>query len=134
VSPYVVRKWNGSSQRYLAMLCAYLTFEPWPRARVSPGLGVGGGLLIAWTHGEARVGFEGNRDTTAVGSISASFHLGIGLTPSLRLLVRADIDIAVPDIDVRFAGDPVAVIGRPLLDIVIGIEWGMSHVRERSGS
>lgn len=71
---------------------------PVPRARVSPMLGLGGGLLVAWTRGDAVAPFRGRSDRTATGLVSAMIDLAVRVSPRLRIRPGARVGVALPPI------------------------------------
>jgi len=77
---------------------------PVPRARVSPFLGLGGGLLVAWTRGRAVGAYEGRRDTTVTAIGSMMLDIAIRLSPRLRLRPGAHIGVALPPLSIDTGG------------------------------
>lgn len=99
---------------------------PIPRARVSPFLGIGGGLLAAWTHGRGEGAFEGRRDATVTAYGSALVDVAIRLSSRVRLRPGARIGVALPPLSVDTGGAahrtalPIAEL-TVALDVLLGV-------------
>ncbi|HWB75735.1 MAG TPA: hypothetical protein VG755_12295 [Nannocystaceae bacterium] len=77
---------------------------PVPRARLSPFVGLGGGVLVAWTRGRGEGAYESRRDTTVVGIGSLMLDLAIRLSPRLRLRPGTRIGVALPPLSIATGG------------------------------
>ena len=77
---------------------------PVPRARLSPFVGLGGGVLVAWTSGRGEGAYESRRDTTVVGIGSMMLDLAIRLSPRLRLRPGTRIGVALPPLSIATGG------------------------------
>ena len=99
----------------------HVGFWPLPRARVSPGFGVGMGVLVAWTRGRAEGDWIGRTDVTAVALPSAAADLAIVITPRLRLRFGARLGVALPAIRVH-GPDRAARAAQPLFDGGLALE------------
>ena len=95
---------------------------PVPRARVSPMLGLGGGLLVAWTRGDAVAPFRGRSDRTATGLVSAMFDLAVRVSPRLRIRPGARVGVALPPIVVD-TEDRTHRTAVPVVEGVLTLEW-----------
>jgi hypothetical protein len=96
---------------------------PMPARRVSPGFGLGVGLLLAWAHGEPTGPTPGRVTATVAALPSAAGDLAVRLTDTLRLRLGIRIGIALPELVVAVQGQRAATGGRPWTDGVIALEW-----------
>ncbi len=100
---------------------AHVGMWPVPRARVSPFFGLGGGVLVAWTHGRGEGAFEGRRDTTVTAIGSMMLDLAIRLSPRLRLRPGARIGIALPPLSID-TGDARHRTALPIGEFVVALD------------
>lgn len=121
----------GSLRVGLAGPRAALVIEPWRRARVSPRLGLGGGVALGWATGRAASPLRGGRDLTVVGLLGGSLGGALRLRPGLHLYLGVDLSFMVPGVALRVTGEEVARLGMPLVLGVLGLEWGWSARRRR---
>lgn len=101
---------------------AHVGVWPVPRARVSPLLGLGGGVLAAWTRGRASVPYRGRSDATAVGVVSALLDVAIRVAPRLRVRVGVRVAMALPALRIDTGAAPRRT-GWPLGEGVLALEW-----------
>lgn len=94
---------------------------PVPRARVSPMLGLGGGVLVAWTRGDAVAPFRGRRDRTATGLVSAMIDLAVRVSPRLRIRPGVRVGVALPAVAVD-TEDRRHRTALPLVEGVLALE------------
>lgn len=128
VFPMLYGDHRGNSWSYYGTARASLTYEPWPEAVVNVGFSLGGGVVIAWTYGEAFEDHLAAEDVMVAGLVSIGARLALPLTAHSRLILSGNIGVTIPEIQVRFAGEPVAIFGRPLLDLTLSFEWGLGAV------
>jgi hypothetical protein len=111
----------GTARVGFATPRVHVGFWPLPRARVSPGFGVGMGVLIAWTRGDAEGEWIGRDDVTAVALPSVAVDLAIVLAPRLRLRLGARLGAALPAVRVH-GPDGAARAAQPLFDGGLALE------------
>ena len=114
---------GGTARVYIFTQRAHLRLLAWPGDATSVGMAVGGGVLTTWSRGEADPPLTDTADTATVGLLSAVATWDAQLSRSLRLSLAFRGGLAIPEVRIRFAGEAVGRIGRPLLDGSIGIEW-----------
>jgi len=114
---------RGTAQVTALMLRGVGWIEPFNRARVSPGLGVGAGSLLVGASGQAMAPNRAQTDWKAVALLSLSARLALRVSPSIRVLTAVVVDISFPEVAVLFGEDIVARIGRPLLAAALALEW-----------
>jgi hypothetical protein len=93
-------------------------------ARLSGELGVGVGGAHVLTGGRARAPYQERTDGSVSGIGAAAAAIGVRLSSTLRLVLRARAAFAASDLHVEFAGDRVTPVARPLLDGLVGLELG----------
>lgn len=93
-------------------------------ARVSPQLGLGGGLALAWAQGRASSPLQGGTDITPIGMVSGAAGLAIRVRARLRLVVGAGVSVLLPAVAVRVSGEEVARLGPLVIRGLLGLEWG----------
>lgn len=127
-SPYAITSMWGQSNHYHAAFRASVSFEPFPRGPVRLGFGFGGGLLAAWTRGYSyESNYLGSTEEIIVGLMAVSIRLAIPISSRIRMLIASSLSFTLPRIQVIHARDNVANIGQPLLDIGVGVEWGLGR-------
>lgn len=94
-----------------------------PHERVALGLGAGAGVLVAWAlASDAPPGYAVGSAASAVADLGGSATAAVALADHVRLFAGFGVHVAVPEITVAFDGEPVARMGRPLLDGTVGLE------------
>ena len=114
---------GGTARVYVLSQRAHLRLLAWPDEPTSVSLAVGGGVLTTVSHGDADAPLTDTTDSATVGLLSAAATWDARLSPSVRLSLALRGALAIPEVRVRFAGEQIGGIGRPLLDGSIGIEW-----------
>lgn len=100
-------------------------------ARIEPELGLGGGALWVWAHGDAQDRYTAHNDVTTVALASAVAGIAARMSVSWRLRLALSAGFAMPEVSIDLAGDRIATAGRPLLDCIVGIEWIVPSERTR---
>lgn len=131
VGPLRFRWESGEASVFTSTVRGHLLFEPWPRAAGRLGLGVGGGLLVAWNGGAADPASSCSGDAVATGLVSFLARLAFPVTASLRVVVAAAVGLALPEVTLRYEGSTIGSLGFPLLDVTLAVEWGLSPFTAR---
>lgn len=97
--------------------------EPWRRARLSPALGLGIGLLIARSSGDAPASEVERVDWVAAALPYAELRLALRITSNVRIVASSTVGLALPTLPIRFAGRAIADVGRPQLSGLLAAEW-----------
>lgn len=102
-----------------------LSVIPLPRARVSPLIGAGGALLVAWARGYAseNTDADGRRGASVAFAPGGSLGLVLRAAPRIRIRIAANVSAAVPEIRLAHGGEEIVRWGRPLIDGGVAIEW-----------
>lgn len=116
-----VRSSAGEASVGFANFRATAAFWPLPQARVSPGFGVGWGMLVAWTRGHANAPYRGRVDTTIVSTPVGAADLAIPITPRLRVRIGVRIGVALPAIRIQ-AESAAKRTAQPIADGGVGLE------------
>jgi hypothetical protein len=111
----------GTAKVGFATARVHAGFWPVPHARISPGFGLGLGVLTAWTRGSGRGAWVGRTDVTAVALPSAATDLAIRLVPRLRLRFGARLGVALPGVNL-LAPERTVRAAQPLFDGGIALE------------
>jgi hypothetical protein len=98
-----------------------------PDGRLSPGLGVDAGMLLAWSSAEAKMPFEAREDAARAAFVGARARLALKLWSAARLVLAAGAAIVVPELHVRLGGTDAARFGRPILDGMLAVEWAWAR-------
>ncbi|MBX7079790.1 MAG: hypothetical protein K1X88_11420 [Nannocystaceae bacterium] len=100
---------------------AHVGVWPVPRARVAPMIGLGGGVLAAWTRGRGNPGYRGRADTTA--TAMASFALDVAVRVARRLRIRGGmrLGVALPPLQVDDGGAGRRTL-LPLGEVALALE------------
>ncbi|MBW2732619.1 MAG: hypothetical protein JRH20_09505 [Deltaproteobacteria bacterium] len=114
---------RGEASVFGGTLRLVAIFEPWPRARVSPGVSLGLGGLLLRAAGQSAPGATDDVQWSAVPLAASRFQLSVRLMPTLRLVASAAMAVALPKVQVRFDDDRLATAGWPLLDAQLGVQW-----------
>ncbi len=130
-SPTWIDVTAGSLRVGLAGPRAAVVIEPWRLARVSPRIGLNGGLAISWATGRTASPLRGGRDLAVVGLLGGSLGAALRLGARLRLYLGVDLSFMVPPVALRVAGDEVAQLGAPLVQGVLGLEWSWPAPRKK---
>jgi hypothetical protein len=100
-------------------------------ARIEPELGLGGGALLVWAHGDARDRYTAHNDVTTVALASAVAGIAARMSRCWRLRLALSAGFTMPEVSIDLAGDRIASAGRPLLDGIVAIEWIVPSERTR---
>lgn len=120
---------SGSIVLGLAGARVMLVVQPRQERVVTPRLGLGGGGALVWAVGRAQAPLRGVRDVGGAGLVSGFAGLAVRVRPRLRVLVGAGLDVSLPPIVVRVAGEEAARFGQPTLRGALGLEWVWSRPR-----
>jgi hypothetical protein len=116
-----VRSGAGEARIGFAVLRGTVGWWPLPAGRVSPGVGLGWGMLIAWTRGHGAAPYTGRGDVTVVSTPVGAADLAIGVTRRLRIRFAFRIGVALPAVRVQTDAGVVRT-AQPLADGGVAFE------------
>jgi hypothetical protein len=114
---------DASARVRLASLRLQALFQPFANHRLVPAFGVGAGFLVVSADGEARAPLEAASETGVAGMGAVCALLTYHVTAAIRVRAAGVAALAVPELRVRFAGEEVLSVGRPLAELDLGVEW-----------
>jgi hypothetical protein len=86
------------------------------------------GISLLWlsASGRAQAPYTARVDSKLAALPSLGSELGFRLTKHVRLCLGAELGVALPQLELAFAGQSVATWGRPfaLLSLGVGVAWG----------
>jgi hypothetical protein len=127
-----VRSVAGEASVGFGVLRGTVSWWPLPTARVSPGVGLGWGMLIAWTRGRAADPYSGRTDVTVVSTPVGAGDLAIAVTRRFRIRLGFRIGVALPAVRVQTQVGSVRT-AQPLADGGIAFEIvGPGTARQRA--
>jgi len=99
----------------IGVVRAHATWWGRPGKRISPSLGMGGGIAVGWLD-------PSPRSATLVGLFSVASSLSVTLTPRLGIAAGIRAALSVPGFEIRSGAQSVATAGLPLLDGWLGLQ------------
>jgi hypothetical protein len=100
----------------LAAARAWVFYNPKNEAVFRPCLGVGAGVLVPWSKGDASGTYVSKLDQTVIGYIGVAGHVAIYLGHYIRLTIGIQAGLALPDIAIKFGSHEIASFGLPMLE------------------
>jgi hypothetical protein len=91
----------GEASVGFAALRGTVGWWPLPGARVSPGVGLGWGMLVGWTRGRGAAPYAGRNDATVVSTPVGAGDLAIAVSRRFRIRLGFRIGVALPAIRVQ---------------------------------
>ncbi len=119
--PGRIRTEAGQASVGFGLLRGTIGVWPLPAARVSPGIGLGWGMLVAWTRGRADDPYRGRSDVTVVSTPVAAGDLAIAVTRHFRIRLGFRIGVALPAVRVQTSTGSVRT-AQPLADGGVAFE------------
>ncbi len=113
----------GTAQLGYTTLRVTVLARPWPRARVSPAVGVGPGAWIVIVSGRAEQDYASRTVWTLAALPSARARVDVRVTHTLRLHAGLGVGLSFPRIGVAVRAEEVAWTGWPLVDGGLAIEY-----------
>lgn len=110
----------------LALIRALVSFVPPPLrgSTVSLGLVAGTGALMVWTSGEGRItGVELQTEARISWLVSAGIVAAAQVSEGIRIALMVTPGITVPEMAVQLAGTVYTSVGRPLIDVMLRLEF-----------
>jgi hypothetical protein len=111
----------GRASVGFGLLRGTIGFWPLPTARVSPGVGLGWGMLVAWTRGRGTEPWSGRSDVTVVSTPVGAGDLAISITRRFRIRIGFRIGVALPAVRVQTSTTTIRT-AQPLADGGIAFE------------
>ncbi|MEZ0312911.1 MAG: hypothetical protein ACAI38_14140 [Myxococcota bacterium] len=117
-----VRRDEASASMQLAGARAFVLW-PWTLGAIEWSAGAGTGVLFASASGDdAPRLYASERASDATGYVGATLQAMVPLSERLRLRAATDLGMTFSEIQVEFAGEPVATLGRPLWGSHLAVE------------
>ncbi|GEM_PF-6063286 len=101
----------------------HLSLLAFPRAFVSPSVGVGGGAIVVWSSAISASSHVARPDAAVGGLLGIRAGLALRVARALRLQFEARTAITIPEGAVLADRHPLARFGRPLLEGALVLEW-----------
>lgn len=93
------------------------------RGRVSLRAGLGGGFLLARVTSVAEPEYRVSNGIATTWLLSALLGGAVRVHDVFRIRLDAHLAWAPRPIEIAFVGRPVALLGRPLVDVALSLEW-----------
>jgi hypothetical protein len=113
---------GGTAQVRLGTATVAGIVTPWGERALTPGLGLGLGMVALHTRGEAQAGFRGTSELNAAFFPHTRVELGVSLTDSLRLRAALAAGFASPRPVLLFGQNREEGWLNPLLVSSLGVE------------
>jgi len=118
-----IRHLDASASFDVAAVRAWVFWEFINKERIKFGVGAGGGVLLAWSRGNAPEQYWVKTVSGHAACVSGGLQMAVVLLRYLWLRVGFSIGLSLPDeIAVIFSGEKVAGFGRPLMEGFLGLE------------
>jgi len=119
----VVKELSGAADLQLFSAKVDARFTLWPTKRVAPSLALGLGGLLLRSSGRALPPYISEVEWAAAFATHVTLGVDLRLSQTLWLRLSGSTTLAFPEIGVQLADKRVAVLGRPLLELGLGLFW-----------
>lgn len=123
LAPAGVDSADGAADLQLISVQVGASYTLWRMARFSPSLALGAGALVLRSSGRAKPPHHSDVDWAATVAASAELRLALRVVRGLALELEGGATLALPSLGVHLADERVAVLGRPLMHIALGLRW-----------
>jgi hypothetical protein len=107
----------------LASIRAWIFYGPGFDNSLRPCLGIGTGVILAWSEGNESDDYVSRLDYLAAGYIGISGQMAILIAKYLRMRIVVRYGYTLPEMAVRFASQEVAYFGKPMIESGISFEY-----------
>ncbi len=111
---------------YLAALRIWSLWRILAEGLFRPAIGAGLGGVVFWGKGSSSdPGYAPESDAGIVSYLGANAELGLAFARNLGLRLGARVGLLLPEVEINFAADRVALVGMPLIEgyLNFGIEF-----------
>ncbi|MFZ6181194.1 hypothetical protein [Nannocystis pusilla] len=118
--------WTG-----LASAQAMIVLAPLAHGRISPRLGLGGGVVLLWANGRASNPMYSRSAHGWAGIVTAIAGLAVHINEHLRAIIGVEVSVVTRSVKIRTGNDVVVQFGSPIARGVLGFEWGALRRRSK---
>lgn len=117
-----IRSGSEASTFGAASVRAWVLLDILHRGIVRPFVGVGGGVLVAWSRGLSADAGITTHDRVVTGHLGGTAQLALALSRTVWLRLGTTVGVALPRIRILFADATVASFGMPVAEGWVAVE------------